>query len=320
MSKPNLGKTLIIANPRAQSGAGKKVAERLRRFLQLYLDDPASFDLVQTEHPRHATEIARGAGSYDTVLALGGDGIIHEVVCGLMRLGAASRPALGIVPVGSGNDYAQTLGISDYSGRDFARLLSVDPVRMDIGKIAIDGEGAGARTEYFCETCSVGLDAAIAIDTYTLRQKTHLTGNALYMASGLRVFGPRFGTFPLSVSFDGEAPIEIACHFFAMQMGPTYGSGFQICPDADPQDGIIDVCYAAGPVPRAVALPIFLRAKNGKHVTSRHVHMRTARRIELSLARDGFPIQADGEQIHARRLSIDVLPHALTVLRPRLKA
>ena len=91
-----LGRTLIIANPASQSGSGEAVAWRLKRFLSMYLDDPGAFELVFTERPHHATELAAAAERYDTVVALGGDGVIHEVAGGLMRHPRPTRPTLGI--------------------------------------------------------------------------------------------------------------------------------------------------------------------------------------------------------------------------------
>ena len=86
--------------------------------------------------------------------------------------------------------------------------------------------------------------------------------------------------------------------------------------DADPQDGIFDICYATGPLPRALALPVFLSAKEGKHVTNRHVTMGRARTVSIDFTDGAYPAQADGEALELRRAEIDLLPRALTVLAP----
>ena len=103
----------------------------------------------------------------------------------------------------------------------------------------------------------------------------------------------------------------------AVQIGPTYGSGFRICPDADPSDGIFDICYAHGKIPRAIALPVFLRAKNGHHLSSRYVHTRRAQSVRLLFDGEDYPLQADGEQIRAHSATITMVAGALTVLAPR---
>lgn len=311
-----LGRTLIIANPAAHAGAASGIGARLARFLGMYLHDGQAVELARTERPGHATDIAAGAAGFDTVLAVGGDGIVRETVCGLMDIPRGRRPRLGVVPVGSGNDYARTVGMPEVrSDDDLAALLACEPRELDVGRIVYAGaEGGPDRVGYFAQTLSFGLDAAIALGTYELRLSTGLTGTALYTASGLDVFCRRYRDFPALVSIDGAPAERMRPIIFAMQIGPTYGSGFRICPDADPADGLLDVCYACGPYPRAAALPLFLAAKGGRHVASRRVRMRRAREVELVFEEAGYPIQADGERVAAARLRADVLPGALTVL------
>lgn len=311
------GRALIIANPVAQMGAGARIAGELQRFLSLYLRGDGPFELVETERAGHATELAARAAGYDTVIALGGDGAAHEVANGLMRLPAHERPALCLVPAGSGNDFARTLGITDWHGTSFEWLTRCETRPMDVGRIDGIGTDGAAFTEYYLQTCSFGLDAAIALGTMRLRQTTPLRGDLLYTVSGLDVFVLRYRRFPVTVSIDGAAPQEMQSIIFAMQIGPTYGSGFRICPDADPSDGLLDVCHAAGPIPRIVALPLLLRAKTGAHVGSKHVHLQRARRVALSFAQADYPIQADGEKILATSMEVGIVPGALRVLRPR---
>ena len=316
-ARTRFGRTLIIANPASQMGAGARIADELQRFLTLYFSDDGPFELVHTERAGHAVELAAGASGYQTVLALGGDGAVHEVANGLMGIAAAERPVLGLVPAGSGNDYARTLGIHDWHGASFEWLTRCEARPMDLGRICgVDPQGA-PFTEYYVQTCSFGLDADIALGTMDLRQSTPLRGDALYTVSGVDVFLIRYRTFAVRVQLDDAEPLDLQSIIFAMQVGPTYGSGFKICPEADTADGLLDVCYAAGSIPRIVALPLLLRAKSGNHVGSKHVHLQRARRIALEFADADYPIQADGEKILARRLDIEVVPAALRVLQPR---
>lgn len=157
MHATDFGRTLIIANPAAQSGAAHEVAERLQRFLDMTAR-ASQFDLVLTERMGHAKELAAQATGYRTVIALGGDGVIHEVVNGLMTQDEAVRPALAVLPVGSGNDFAQTLGIDDFSGKDFGALLTCELQRQDIGRIRSWSPASGsgeASVEYYDQTLSV---------------------------------------------------------------------------------------------------------------------------------------------------------------------
>lgn len=318
MHATDFGRTLIIANPAAQSGAAREVAERLQRFLDMTAR-ASQFDLVLTEHMGHAKELAAQTQGYRTVIALGGDGVIHEVVNGLMTQKEDARPALAVLPVGSGNDFAQTLDIEDFSGKDFGALLTCELQRQDIGRIRSWNPASGsgeAIVEYYDQTLSVGIDAAIGLGTTELRKKTGLTGAPLYTLSGLEQFGLRYRNYPMTVSFDGAPAERVRAIIMAIQLGPTYGSGYRICPDADPCDGMLDVCYACGPVPRAVALPMFLSAKDGHHTKLPPVRMRRCRHAELTFEEPDYPIQADGEPIVASRIEVDILPGALQVWHP----
>ena len=317
-----LGRVLIIVNPVAQSGAAAGAAERLKRFLTMYCHREA-FDIAHTERPRHATEIAAAAAEYDTVLALGGDGVVHEVANGLMRIDSASRPTLGVIPVGSGNDFARTLGLTDIvdvKGTDFSALLSSEPEPIDMLRVTYvpsDSPVPRRAVEYATQTISFGLDAAIAIDTHDMRKLTGLSGTPLYMASGLKAFGRCYRDFPVRVRFDDADEQHLRTIIFAIQNGPTYGSGFEICPNADATDGMIDICYAVGPAPRAAALPVFLSAKNGGHIRNKRIHLRRVESIEIDFAEPAYPIQLDGEQLRAKSMRVEVVPQAITVLTPR---
>ena len=111
-----LGKTLIIVNPTAQSGAAATAAQQVQRFLSMYMHDDSAFDVVHTTHPRHATQIASQATGYNTVLALGGDGLVHETACGLMAIG--SRRAL---PGRASRGFGQRLRAHARHGPDYGR-------------------------------------------------------------------------------------------------------------------------------------------------------------------------------------------------------
>ena len=240
------------------------------------------------------------------MIALGGDGVIHEAKERLVKRPEAQRPTLGVIPVGSGNDYARTLGISGRGGR------GVRP--------AADGARTRRTWEassgcWFVETLSFGLDAAIALDTMERRVRTGRTGTILYMESGVDQLLHHLDLRRYRVSFDGGEPVEARSITFAVQIGPYYGGGFKICPDARIDDGLLDVCIAHPPVSAARALYIFLRAKDGKHVRFKQVELRQCRTLRVEF--DEAPAaQMDGELIEGRAFDIAVVPHALNVLVP----
>ena len=184
MSGSPLGRTLLVANPAAHSGRGAEGAEFARRFLGSYSSATDGYDVRLTSGPGEATSLAARAVGYDTLVVLGGDGVIHEVVCGLMSPPRERRPRLAVLPLGSGNDYARTLGMArnDVEAA-FAQIVRGTPRSVDVGRV---------NGTYFAETLSFGLDAAIALDTTARRAAdTSQEGEALFVTSGLREPLPR---------------------------------------------------------------------------------------------------------------------------------
>ncbi|MBL6463932.1 MAG: YegS/Rv2252/BmrU family lipid kinase, partial [Senegalimassilia sp.] len=244
----SLGHILLVANPAAQSGAGAAAAERAAANLRTALGEDA-VTVARTAGPRHACAIAEGAQGAQTVVALGGDGLIHEVVNGLMARPADDRPQLGVIPVGSGNDYARTLGVPAKVDRACDLLLSASSQPADVG--CVNGG-------FFAETLSFGLDAAIAIDTMERRKRTGRHGAALYMASGFDQLFHHLDQREYRLQLDDGPVMEGKSITFAVQMGPYYGGGFRICPDARLDDGLLDVCISHPPITPAGAAAIFL--------------------------------------------------------------
>ena len=306
MAHSPLGRTLLIANPAAHSGKGAAGADFARHFLGSFTSATRGYEIRLTEGPGDATEIAAEADGFDTVLALGGDGVIHEVVNGLMRRPLVRRAQLGVIPLGSGNDYARTLGMvkNDVEGA-FAQLVRGSVHSMEVGRV---------NGVHFMQTLSFGLDAAIAIDTTARRAaNTSQEGEALFITSGLKILSRSRDGFPCTACFDGEKPVDLKALIFAVQVGPSYGGGFMICPDADPTDGLLDVCYNVRKPMLPHLLALFGLARSGRHAKSRVVSLRRIQHVVLDFAEEP-PCQVDGEKLTGTHFEIDVVPNALNVI------
>ena len=306
MAQSPLGRTLLIANPAAHSGKGAAGADFARHFLGSFSSATRGYEIRLTEGPGDATEIAAEADGFDTVLALGGDGVIHEVVNGLMRRPLVRRAQLGVIPLGSGNDYARTLGMvkNDVEGA-FAQLVRGSARSMEVG--CVNGV-------HFMQTLSFGLDAAIAIDTTARRAaNTSQEGEALFITSGLKILSRARDGFPCTARFDDEKPVDLKTLIFAVQVGPSYGGGFMICPDADPTDGLLDVCYNVRKPMLPHLLALFGLARSGRHARSRVVNLRRIQHAVLDFEKEP-PCQVDGEKLDGTHFEIDVVPHALRVI------
>ena len=301
------GKVLLIANPAAQRGNGAQAAQIAHELLSEWLGVERVM-LALTERPQHAVELASCASvdKYRSVIALGGDGIVHETVNGLMQINEASRPRFGVIPVGSGNDYARTLGMSECVPDAVVQFLDAHEVPMDIGC---------SNGEHFVETLSFGLDAAIALDTVERRERTGEQGTPLYLKSGFNQLLHHLSTFWFEAILADGNRLGGAVHLLTVQIGPTYGGGFRICPEADPTDGLFDMCYASAPMSVPEATFKFLRAKNAHHTNCSDIHF--VRTSSLKLTFDRMPpCQIDGELHVADSFDISIDRGALRVLTP----
>ena len=301
-----LGRTMVVANPVSQSGAGAEGADFVRRTLGAYASATDGFTVKLTTGPGDAVRIARSSTCYDTVIALGGDGTIHEVVNGLMKIDPTRRPRLAVIPLGSGNDYARTLSMAANAPElALGQILQGVTRRMDLGLV---------NGVYFDETLSFGLDAAIALDTMERRKKSGSHGTRLFMSSGVHVIPREIHPRPFEATFDGE-PLSGASIVFAVQVGPYYGGGFPICPTADARDGLLDICYSEGSPSVPTALGIFAKARLGKHLHSKYLHFRQVRALTVEFG-DNVPAQVDGERIEGSRFEVSCAHRALEVVCP----
>ena len=307
---PEDGKIVLIANPTAKSGRGAAAAHEATYMLRERVGEDR-LEVLYTAHPRHATDLARDLGDdVGCVIALGGDGLVNEVASGLLERKPEDRPALAVIPVGSGNDYAETLGMAYQLPAAVNEILRFKTCRADAGRV---------NGRYFVETLSFGLDAAIALDTVDRRKKSGRAGTVLYLESAVDQLFNHLDAYRFTLDVqegpkdEGPARFSEDAYLVAVQLGPTYGGHFRITPDASIEDGLFDICWATPKLAPLRALSILLRARAGKHVGNPHIHFRRASRLVIDFEKEP-PAQVDGEQITGTHFEIECLPDALTVV------
>ena len=307
MSAERLGRILIVANPAACSGKGEGAVIFATRFFSAFNSAANTCEVRLTENPHDAERMAAAADNYDTIIALGGDGVIHEVVNGLMRLPISLRPVLGIIPMGFGNDIARTLGMTrNDPEHSIAELFEAQERIVDLGVV---------NGTYFVQTLSFGLDAAIALDATdrsTIRSRQ--AESMPFVTSGLKLLTTSLRGWPYRASIDDER-VEGTGVAFAVQNGITYGGGFRICPDARPCDGMLDICMNVDKPSLPHSFALFGLARFGRHTHSKKLIVRRARHILLEfLGEQQPPCQIDGEYFADTHYDIRVEPASLRVL------
>lgn len=261
-------RTLCIVNPTAARGRAK---HRVR----------AAGEIALTERPGHAADLAEraGLGGFDTVIACGGDGTVHEVVNGLMRLPAERRPAMGVMPLGGGNDFA------------FALSAFSDPPPFQGGEKVIDlariTDDRG-RSAYFANSAGLLFDAAVNARSHRLR----LPGFSRYFVATTQSFLLDFRPTRVRLTLDGTAT-ERDLLMLTLGNGPREGGGFYCTPDARIDDGRLDY-LAVAPMSRPRVLALLPQVMRGTHAARRGVTLGRFRTLRLE-ADASIPIHLDGE-------------------------
>lgn len=312
-----MSKTLVVLNPMAGHGAALKTFPQVEQALR---EAGMEFDLAHTRKSLHAVELAWNAPSqgYERIIAIGGDGIVHEVVNGLMRASNEGETiALGIIPLGKGNDFIKSLPPALSVGQNrsdwkiaIPRLLSPHTTLVDVGKITVDMPTPGVpHPQYYTNGTSVGFGALVAQKI----EHIPLTGMAAYMVAIVQVLKD-YGLPQVKLTFDDGEVMELSTTLTAVTNGRCFGDSFWLTPMAEITDGMLEVMIAK-PLSRLGILQIIPRLMNGTHLSHPAISFKRARKVTIE-SPNPLVMEADGEMpFHdARRMEIEILPKRLRVM------
>jgi diacylglycerol kinase (ATP) len=293
-------------------GRARELAPRLEKLLG---NTAAKARLIETREPGHAERLAAAATDlgHDRVVAVGGDGTAQEVLNGLMAAGVGSDggpPAFGLVPGGTGNDLARSLGLPSALMEALTVALGEDTRPLDLGVASHDGE-----VRYFAAAGGTGFDAQVAFTMAGKRERWQ-RGRAGYVLSTLnelRHYTNR--TLSLRLATDaGARQLDGKFLFVAFANGPFYGGGMQICPDASISDGLLDLCLA-GDIGRLGALRELPGIYRGAHVNHPLVEMTRVREVRIE-GEAGTRVHLDGEPFGMLPVDVSVRHAAVAVAAP----
>jgi diacylglycerol kinase (ATP) len=293
-------RTRIIVNPVA--GAGKSARRWLDVSDRLKSRD-FPFEHRFTEAPGHAVELAMEAyaDSCETVVAVGGDGTVHEVVNGLHNAGGLDDITLGIIGTGTGGDYLRGLGMSRNYDDACSRLISAQSRRVDLGLVEYGKNGRRC----FINFAGIGFAAAVA---RAANGRFKVFGATFSYLLGLLSTFAVYRNRPVSMKFDGEAEERKVCTVIA-GIGRYGGGGMMTTPDAELDDGLFDVLVVGdlGKLELLRALPTIYK---GTHLSHPKVTVKRVRRLEVTSG-SFISLQADGELLGETPVVFSILPGAL---------
>jgi YegS/Rv2252/BmrU family lipid kinase len=297
--------TKVILNPVAGKGRGAGIESELRQLLQ---DEGLDFDLVRTAGHWHAAELAERAvgDGFEIVIAAGGDGTTHEVVNGLMAAADGGQAGtLGVLPIGSGSDFAHTVGVPSDLPAACRRLARGRTRLIDVGRLVLPGQ----EPRYFDNTLGIGFDAVVTVEALKVKR---LRGMALYLPVVLKTIFLTLQIPLVTIQYD-EQEMVLPALMIVVANGPREGGGFFVAPQAKPDDGLFDLCIAHE-VSRMAMLGLVPHFMKGTHVDREPVTMARARRVMLA-SEDDMVAHVDGEVLStdAHRIECEILPSSLRV-------
>lgn len=301
------GITLILHNPHAGRGRSAEVWQQLMHDVPELADcEAVRAGSAEGMVEALAQRLTQDGADVVKVLALGGDGTGNLAVNGLLRAGRGDVP-LGLVPAGTGSDFARHLGLPRDAAAALRHALSRDvATAREVDAIEIRTEG-GVHC-YAFNIASAGLSGAVDVAVNQAR----LSGGGSYRAAILSTL-LRYGAVHGRVEVDGESFHDGALYLVAMANAPFFGQNIKVAPEARIDDGLLDVVFIP-PFPKwqlPFRLPLLFL---GKHTSMNGVRVKRAREVRI-VPHEGFPpYDLDGEILPAEPATFRILPGAIRVL------
>ena len=300
-------RTVFLVNPASANGStGRRWPELARRAAAAGLEG----DTLFSERPGHLSELARdaAAGGAGLLVVVGGDGSVNEVANGLVQLEEA--PPLAVVPRGTGWDFVRTFGIPRSIERAAEVALRGTTRTIDLGRATYRAWDGTETVSVFANVASAGMSGAIAQRANETSKA--LGGKASYLWATFAVFS-RWTASEVELEVDGE---RRSGRMFDVVVanGRYFGGGMKICPDAKPDDGLLDV-LTIGDVTKGDLVRTMPRIYRGTHLPHAKAELLRGRAVRLT-STSPLPVELDGEQPGTTPVSFDVLPGALRLRVP----
>lgn len=301
----------FIVNPSSRSGKGAKVWQLVESELE---KAAAEYRVFFTAHSGHATELAREISTQEgrhTIIALGGDGTVNEVINGIQDF---DRITFAYIPTGSSNDFARSIGLPTDPVEAVKNILRPTYyAKLDLGRLEYE-----EQVRLFAVSCGIGFDAAVCHEAMISKIKKLLNhlglGKLTYVGIALHQI-LTLPAHPITVHIDQKRKNSLPKAFFVAVMNCPYeGGGLKMCPKASPSDGQLDIC-AVRHLNKLLLTMILPTAYFGQHVHFRRwVHIEQGNTIKITSPHP-LPLHVDGEPLgHHTAATIQCLPKKLKLI------
>lgn len=300
-------KYLVIVNPTSGRGYAEKMIPIIEAGMRQHNLD---FDLVRTERPWHAAEIAEQAtidGKYHVIVTASGDGTANETLNGIMRARNAghNHVALALLPIGTGNDMGYGLGIRGVIEENIATLANNYRTKIDIGLVK-GGDYPDGR--YFANGVGIGFDAAVGFAAVNIRWARGLLA---YLIGVIQTVFFYYKAPSVEITYNGNSITQNSLMISIMN-GQRMGGGFYMAPDGNPSDGKFDLCIASEASQLRIfgLIPHFIK---GTQATQPEITIGQTNAITVKAVKGALPAHCDGETLceAGTEISAEIIPGAI---------
>jgi YegS/Rv2252/BmrU family lipid kinase len=304
---------LVVVNPRSGGGRAGRTFGDLRPVIERRL---GPVDVSLTTCRGHAIELAREAAQAGRrlVVAVGGDGTLHEVANGVLEAGTGA--AVGYIGQGTGGDFRRTLGIEHRLDAYVEAIAAGSERRVDVGRVRYRDASGAERSRFFVNVLSAGMGGLV--DRYVSDASRALGGKVTYYWASLRALARiRRARLRCDVALDGDRQSrELDSFMIAVCNGRYFGGGMHVAPMAKPDDGRFEVVSLDAPNKLAF-MAFSSRIYDGKHLSGPGAQHFACDRIAIDLqneqARSVFLLDVDGEPLGGLPLEVELVPRALAL-------
>jgi diacylglycerol kinase (ATP) len=298
--------TKVIVNPAAGASTTYKKWSLIHSLLK---STGLAFDYQFTEGKGHGIELAREAAErgYDFMVAVGGDGTIHEVANGIMQSPNIAKAALGIVGTGTGGDLVRSIGLPHDYALACSKLTSEHRMTVDLGLVQYV-QNKQAKQRFFINSAGIGFDATVVKAT---EQLPKFFGGTLPYLVGLAhsFIGYKNKTVTIRI---GEMIEKIRVLSIVVANGGYFGGGMHVAPEARLDDSLLDTVIV-GDFGKIELLKTFPRVYKGTHLSHPKIRLEKVTSISIESSKS-FLLHADGELLGEGPASFSILPGALNLV------
>ena len=295
----------VIVNPVAGANATYRKWPKISSLLH-HIGLP--FEFQYTEGVGHAIELAREAVNNGCrfLVAVGGDGTVHEVANGILLSKELNEATIGIISTGTGSDFIRSAGIDRDYIKACSSLTGTRRRLIDVGVVEYHKDGQGHR-RFFINSSGVGFDAAVA---ETSNRLPKFLGGTIPYIIGLLKSLAGYKNKPVTISM-GDKIESKRILSVVVANGRYFGGGMRVAPLADIDDGLLDV-ITVGDMGKLELLKAFPTIYKGTHIHHPKVEMEKTTQVRIE-STEKFLVHADGEFLGEGPVSFELIPSALSI-------